>query len=142
MYGNYKRGLEEFLKNIDSPDRLKKAIDAASRKGEQGFIARGNTPYTDPQLEQMSKDHLDVLFTRWEGLTESNLARQNVHNKLRQPMMERMIVQANDPVLTSRWEALKSKAAGTEMTDPAVALNRVVGGQTFTPRDLAHLTLR
>lgn len=142
VQSNYKRGLQYIVDHPEDPNRLKKAIDIASRKGEAGFIGGMKPAYSDPMLEAMAKDHLDVTFAKWEAMTESELARNRVWEKVRAPQVERQVFLANDPVLTDRWEQLKTKAVGSEMSDPAQALTRVIGGEKFTPADLTKMTMR
>jgi hypothetical protein len=142
VQSNYKRGLQYIVDHPEDSNRLKKAIDLASRKGEAGFIGGMKPAYSDPMLEAMAKDHLDVTFAKWEAMTESELARNRVWEKVRAPQVERQVFLANDPVLTDRWEQLKTKAVGSEMSDPAQALTRVIGGEKFTPADLTKMTMR
>jgi hypothetical protein len=141
-YNRHFKALTMLKALQDDPMRVKKALDVAKQRGEQGRAGWGRRPYTDPELTAIAKSHADTVVTKYENMTESELGRAKAHEKLRAPMFERTVRTSADPALIRRYEDLLGKTAGAKPEDPMKALQKVIGGEVFGPEDFARMTMR
>jgi hypothetical protein len=139
----YNKALEAYAKALKAKEEypLLKAIDAAKGRGERGAVGNRKR-YTDPEIVQISKDHLESLISTYEQMSESELASSKKAKRLLEPAIEHELGLVGDPNLTNRYAALKARMNVAKWTDPIDALSKVIDGETFRASDMARMTMR